>query len=140
MFAGSGPLEHMLEAVPNIRYVGFQTGDALEKLIREAKFTVYPSEWYENCPFSVIESILYGTPVLGADIGGIPELIRPGENGELFQSGNKEELIRYISEMWQTEALEERYSLGYMDETFLPIGKYIEELSRICKILPHAGE
>ena len=124
VFAGSGPLESMLEGVANIRNVGFQTGAALEKLIREAKFTVYPSEWYENCPFSVIESILYGTPVLGADIGGIPELIRPGENGELFESGNQEELIRRIHELWQTEGLEQQYSLGYMDETFLPIGEY----------------
>ena len=128
VFAGSGPLAPLLADVPNIRYVGFQTGEALESLIREAKFTVYPSEWYENCPFSVIESILYGTPVLGADIGGIPELIHPGENGELFESGNKEELIRYISEMWQTEALEKQYSLGYMDETFLPIAEYVENL------------
>lgn len=88
IFAGSGPLEHLLEGVPNIQNVGFRTGEALEMLIREARLTVYPSEWYENCPFSVMESQMYGTPVLGADIGGIPELIRVGETGELFESGN----------------------------------------------------
>ena len=56
IFAGSGPLEDMLKDVPNIKNVGFQRGEALEMLIREARFTVYPSEWYENCPFSVMES------------------------------------------------------------------------------------
>lgn len=100
IFAGSGPLEQMLVDVPNIKNVGFQRGEALETLIREARFTVYPSEWYENCPFSVMESQMYGTPVLGADIGGIPELIQVGQTGELFESGNAKELKEQIKQMW----------------------------------------
>ena len=100
VFAGSGPLESLLEGIPNIRNVGFQTGEALEMLIRQARFSVYPSEWYENCPFSVMESILYGTPVLGANIGGIPELIEPGVTGELFESGNMAELTEKILTLW----------------------------------------
>ena len=100
IFAGSGPLEHLLEGVPNIKNVGFKRGEALETLIREARFTVYPSEWYENCPFSVMESQMYGTPVLGANIGGIPELIRVGETGELFESGSKSQLVSQIQRLW----------------------------------------
>ena len=64
IFAGTGPLEDSIKGVSNIQDVGFQKGEALEKLIREARFSVYPSEWYENCPFSVMESQMYGTPVL----------------------------------------------------------------------------
>lgn len=101
VFAGTGPLEHLLADVPNIRNVGFQRGENLENLIREARFTVYPSEWYENCPFSVMESQIYGTPVLGADIGGIPELIQAGKTGEVFESGNPEQLREKIQQMWQ---------------------------------------
>lgn len=101
VFAGSGPLEHLLNHVPNIKNVGFQTGEALEKLIREARFTVYPSEWYENCPFSVMESQLYGTPVLGADIGGIPELITHGYTGALFPHADAEALKRQILDLWE---------------------------------------
>ena len=101
VFAGSGPLEDLLSDVPNIRNAGFQTGEALQKLIGEARFTVYPSEWYENCPFSVMESQMYGTPVLGANIGGIPELIQPGKTGELFESGNAGELKAKISMLWE---------------------------------------
>ena len=55
IFAGTGPLEDEIEGIPNIKNVGFQTGKDLEKLIREARFSIYPSEWYENCPFSVME-------------------------------------------------------------------------------------
>lgn len=106
VFAGSGPLENLLDDVPNIRNLGFQQGEALERLIREARFTVYPSEWYENCPFSVMESQMYGTPVLGADIGGIPELIKVGETGELFESGNAENMKKKIEVIWNRDSLE----------------------------------
>lgn len=101
VFAGSGPREDLLKDLPNIRNVGFQTGDKLRKLISEARFTVYPSEWYENCPFSVIESQVYGTPVLGANIGGIPELIEVGKTGELFESGNPIDLRLKMLSMWE---------------------------------------
>lgn len=99
IFAGTGPLADEINRVPNIKNVGFKIGLELEALIREAKFSIYPSEWYENCPFSVMESQMYGTPVLGANIGGIPELIQVGKTGELFESGNKDELKIKISEM-----------------------------------------
>lgn len=103
IFAGSGPLEDKINAIDNIRNVGFQTGKDLEMLIRKARFSVYPSEWYENCPLSVMESIMYGTPVLGANIGGIPELIEPGVTGELFESGNVEELKYKLQFFWDDQ-------------------------------------
>ena len=52
----------------------------------------------KNCPFSVMESEIYGTPVLGAEIGGIPELIEDGITGELFESGNEQDLIKHIKQ------------------------------------------
>jgi glycosyltransferase involved in cell wall biosynthesis len=100
IFAGTGTLDELLKDIPNIENVGFKTGEALEMLIREAKLTVYPAEWYENCPFSVIESQMYLTPVIGADIGGIPELIKAGETGELFESGNAEMLKQKILDLY----------------------------------------
>lgn len=116
IFAGTGPLESEINGVANIKNVGFQKGEALEKLIREAKFSVYPSEWYENCPFSVMESQMYGTPVLGADIGGIPELIEVGKTGELFESGNKEELKSKIKEMSSKQYKVDSVSFDTVDE------------------------
>ena len=109
VFAGTGPLESELSGIPNVRNVGFQRGKALEKLIREARFSIYPSEWYENCPFSVMESQMYGTPVLGADIGGIPELIEAGKTGTLFESGNANELKEKIQTLWSDHALTDQY-------------------------------
>ena len=105
VFAGSGPMEGELAGEPNVKYVGFQQGDALKKLIAEARFTVYPSVWYENCPLSVMESIASGTPVIGARIGGIPELIEDGKTGLLFESGNVQELTKQIRRLWDDAAL-----------------------------------
>ena len=76
----------------------------------EARFSVYPSEWYENCPFSVMESLIYGTPVLGADIGGIPELIDAGVNGELFESGNADALTEKIRALWDDRTRLDAYT------------------------------
>lgn len=103
VFAGTGPLEDKLAGIDNIKNVGFKTGTELEDLIRKARFSIYPSEWYENCPFSVMESQMYGTPVIGADIGGIPELIKDGVTGELFSSGNIDELREKIYKLWCDE-------------------------------------
>lgn len=128
VFAGSGPLEELLEGIPNIQNVGFQTGEALETLIREARFSVIPSECYENCPFSVMESQMYGTPVLGANIGGIPELIRVGVTGELFESENKEELRHRIIHLYEDSESLERYSANCIDVQFDTIDEYINKL------------
>lgn len=126
IFAGIGPLESEINGVANIKNVGFRKGDALEQLIRESKFSVYPSEWYENCPFSVMESQMYGTPVLGADIGGIPELIEVGKTGELFESGNKEELKSKIKEMSN-----KRYKVNSV--SFDTIDEYCQKLMKIYR-------
>lgn len=131
VFAGTGPLEEELDNISNIRNVGFQTGESLEKLIREARFCVYPSEWYENCPFSVMESQMYGTPVLGARIGGIPELIREGETGELFESGNAADLKNKIQKFWQEQKLVQSYSDNCADIQFDTIAEYYEKLMKI---------
>ena len=128
VFAGSGPLEDQIDGVENISNVGFQTGEALEQLIREARFSVIPSEGYENCPFSVLESIPLGTPVLGANIGGIPELIREGETGELFESGNLEQLTECIARLWNDPAGLEEYSNHCKAAAFDTVQQYTQKL------------
>lgn len=128
VFAGNGPLENTVNNVSNIKNVGFQIGDKLEKLIREARVSVYPSEWYENCPFSVMESQMYGTPVLGANIGGIPELIDVGKTGELFESGNEVDLKEKLLEILEKS---DEYSENCKNIKFNAISEYYERLMEI---------
>lgn len=133
IFAGTGPLEESIKGVSNIKNVGFQKGEALEKLIHEARFSIYPSEWYENCPFSVMESQMYGTPVLGADIGGIPELIQVGKTGELFGSGNVEELKNKIQKLWDDKELCAEYSANCKSISFDTIDEYYKKIMKVYK-------
>lgn len=72
----------------HIHLLGFKQGDELKELIQNSLCTVLPSEWYENCPMSILESYAYGKPVVGADIGGIPELIEHEKDGFLVPSGD----------------------------------------------------
>lgn len=128
IFAGTGPLEDQLAGVSNIKNVGFQRGEALEMLIRQARFTIYPSEWYENCPFSVMESQMYGTPVLGANIGGIPELIEAGKTGELFESGNAADLKQKIEALWQDREKLEAMSKHCTPDRFMSLEQYTRKM------------
>ena len=91
VFAGKGPLKEELKNIPNINDIGFQSGEILKQTIQKAQFTILPSECYETFGLSIIESISLGTPVIGANIGGIPEVIQDGYIGELFKSGEKED-------------------------------------------------
>jgi glycosyltransferase involved in cell wall biosynthesis len=100
--AGTGPEESSLKelnaSLGNVgEFVGFQAGADLHKLIREARAVVLPSEWYENAPMSVLESFAFGKPVIGARIGGIPEMIEPDRNGWVFESGSADELAALLS-------------------------------------------
>jgi len=128
VFAGGGPIEDIVDAAQNsaanIKNVGYQRGEALKKLISEARFTVINSEWYENCPFSVMEAQMYGTPVMGADIGGIPELIQNGKTGLLFQSGNVDEMAEKISALWRNPGLLEEMTNNCLKAEFDTLDVY----------------
>ena len=93
---GTGPLEAELKSKfaqsGHIHFMGHCGWDECKSVFLKSKFSVVPSEWYENNPFSVIEPLCLGTPVLGANVGGIPELIEPGKSGELFEMGVAEDL------------------------------------------------
>ncbi|MFA5816990.1 MAG: glycosyltransferase [Bacteroidales bacterium] len=84
------------EGEKGMAFVGFKSGEELNKLIRESSFVVVPSEWYENNPMTVVEAFSLGKPVIGARIGGIPELVTP-ENGYLFESGSPESLAEALT-------------------------------------------
>jgi len=94
-------LRRMVEEqnVTNVRFLGSLYGDELKKVLSGARYVVVPSECYENCPFSVLESFAMGKPVLGSAIGGIPELIDPGADGWLFRPGDSGDLREKIRQL-----------------------------------------
>ncbi len=131
VFAGYGAAESEIMKVPNAEFVGFKTGDELKKLISEAMCSVYPSEWYENCPFSVIESQMYGTPVIGSRMGGIPELIEDGKTGLLFEAGNADELESKLRFLLETPDLLEGFTKNCKNVSFETPETYYRKLLKI---------
>lgn len=101
--AGDGPLSDELRAqygkCANIRFLGRLDAAGVNRLLRGARFSVVPSECYENNPLSVIESLSLGTPVLGAEIGGIPELIVQPRDGLTFKAFDADDLREKIKLM-----------------------------------------
>lgn len=128
VFAGSGPLEAEVDKTPNVRNIGFQTGDALKEVIAKARFSVFTPEWYENCPFSVIESQTYGTPLVAARIGGTPELVRDGETTDLYESGNAEDLKQKIEALWNDRERLNRYTRNCYEIKFDTLEEYCHKL------------
>lgn len=80
----------------NMELLGFIGTEKRFQILKRAMFMVFPSNWYENFPYVLLESLSLGIPVVASRIGGIPEIIREGENGVLFQPGNVEELKEKI--------------------------------------------
>jgi len=106
---GEGPDEEALrklaaETGVQVVFHGRQSGEALFSVVRGARACVLASEWYENAPKSVLEAFGLGKAVIGADIGGISEMIDPGRTGWLFESGNVGALAAVLAEVMATPA------------------------------------
>jgi len=105
VIAGGGPEAGALRVLADslgaeVQFTGHLSGEALHQVIRDARAVVVPSEWYENAPLSVLEAYALGKPVIGAAVGGIPELIEQGVTGSVFPMADapalSEQLRRYI--------------------------------------------
>lgn len=131
VFAGSGPLEDRIEGLENVRNVGFRTGDELDRLIREATVTLCPSDYHDNCPFSILESQERGTPVVGARLGGIPELIDDGVNGRLFERGDSEALADILRDLWAHPEKVEAYRAACRRLNRDGLPQYYEKLMKL---------
>ena len=105
---GTGPKEEELKQKNycNVEFLGYKTGEELFNLVQNAKFVCVPSEWYENNPMTIVESYSMGVPVIGARIGGIPEIIEEGKTGFLFDSGDVDSLDRVISDVANIDTID----------------------------------
>lgn len=99
LIAGDGPERERIEAYISehkldgrITLLGYQDQDSIHKYITNSRFVVIPSICNENCPYSVLEAMEIGKPIVASRIGGIPELIADGENGYLYKADDINEL------------------------------------------------
>lgn len=118
---GSGPYADRTEDAAaerdNLQYHGFVSTEKLDELRRTAAAAVVPSIWMENSPMTIYESYAVGLPVIGSDIGGIPELIDPGETGFLFEPKDADGLAAAICRLFETDrAALQRNALAWAED------------------------
>lgn len=104
---GTGPIEDELrqrvknENLTNVKMLGYKSGDELREIVRRAKFTVITSEWHDNSPLVIYESLSLGNPIVGARMGGIPELIEEGVDGFVYDRGDLESFVKHVNYLIQ---------------------------------------
>lgn len=115
---GDGPernkLTHLtkdLSLSNNIEFVGAVQSNQVKEYINSAIFSVIPSIWFENNPLSVIEVMSSGRPIIGSNMGGIPELVIHNETGLLVEAANINQLSGAIISLLSNNALVR--DLGY---------------------------
>lgn len=140
--AGEGPastglkeLTKKLGLEKKVDFVGHKPEDELKKIIAESQFVVVPSLWYENAPYTILESYALGKAVLGSEIGGISELIKENETGLTFKIENRNDLTDKINYLLNNE--NKNKVMGEMGRLFLNKSfgekKYLRKLLEIYK-------
>jgi glycosyltransferase involved in cell wall biosynthesis len=79
----------------NVKFMGHQSQDSLKTMLASCLFVVVPSDCYENCPYSVLEAMAYGKPVISTKMGGLPELVEHNITGLLFEAGDAQTLAEH---------------------------------------------
>lgn len=135
---GTGPIEEELKNVAssykNIEFKGFQQGEALNQYIENARCVVLPSQWYENGPYSAMEAMAKGKPLIVSDLGGLPELVEDKKNGYIFHSDEelKEDILKMISLSEEEYSSMCEASLEKVKESFNP-KTYVEKLIELAE-------
>ena len=128
---GTGPLDKELKAkyaCDHIEFLGFKHWEEMKAILENSVCMVLPSICYENNPLSIIESLCTGTPVIGSNIGGIPELINPGINGLVFEAGNVNDLIKKIDQLFKKSSEFNHYQIADEARTKFSSVRYYNRL------------
>lgn len=110
--AGEGPEKTYIENFikenrleERIKLLGFLNKEQVKEYLRKSSFVVIPSIWYENCPYSILETLAIGKPIIGSNIAGIPELVKDNINGLLYKYDNENELEEKITFLFKNKNL-----------------------------------
>ncbi len=117
--AGEGPEKNkIIEIIKDknledrVKLLGFLNKEKVKETIRKARFIVVPSIWYENCPYSVLETLAIGKPVVGSNIAGIPELIQDEKTGFLFKHDDINDLANKMQKLFDDESLAKNFGIN----------------------------
>jgi len=101
---GSGSQEAVLKKLAqnntNIKFLGWQDKQDLAQQVADAEFVIMPSRAYETFGLAVLEAFSFAKPVIAANLGALPELVKDRETGLLFDAGGIDDLSDKIKYLW----------------------------------------
>ncbi len=124
---------------PGITFEGFLPVDKVAEAYQRIDALVVPSRWFENSPLTMQEAFLCGSAVIASDLGGMKELVTPGVNGLLFETGNVQDLRRAMREYldnpdrFEPEKIRRSVPLKNLPEYAAEIESHYERLVAECK-------
>jgi len=80
----------------HVTFMGFKNKTEMRELLYHAKALIFPTQWYEGYPMTIVESFAVGTPVIGSNIGNVGQMIQDHVNGLLFQYNSPDDLVNKI--------------------------------------------
>lgn len=135
--AGQGPLEILLKSnLPNnVEYLGVLPRNEILELMQNASVLIVPSEWYEPFGMVIAEAFATGLAVIGSRLGGIPELVKEGLSGWLFDPQNPEDLANTVKQAWSdTNELRRRGNIARKQyEDYYSLEKNYQMITSIYK-------
>ncbi|MFA7314442.1 MAG: glycosyltransferase [Candidatus Magasanikbacteria bacterium] len=111
---GDGPLKKYLQTViekeniKNVEILGYQSSDILHNTLEKARILIMPSQWYENCPLSVLEAHAAGKVILASNLGGLVEMV---PKDMLVDHKNIEQWVSMVQN-WYKKSDEELKKIG----------------------------
>lgn len=141
---GTGDLEDTLkqrieaEGIKNVHMLGEVWGKELDGIIKKSSFVISASEWYEPSSYVALQTFANGKPVIASKQGGVPEIVKDGYSGLIFETGNADSLAETIKRLYNDKAyIEElgRNARFEVETEYSPEGYYARTISLFEKLL-----
>ena len=149
LIAGDGPEKEKInrkitdeKLENNIVLVGYLNQDMLRNYIRKCRFSVVPSVWYENCPYSIIETQVIGKPIIGSNIAGIPEMVVDKHSGFIYKFDDIDDLANKMKILFSNKKLAQEYGENARRDALIEYDseKYYDEIIRLYETKEKDGK
>ena len=94
----------------SVEFLGQRSRDEVFTLMHQARFVVFPSEWYETFGMVIVEAFACGVPVIASRLGAIEEVVEAGQTGLLFNPGDAADLAAKVR--WAIDHPEALVTMG----------------------------
>lgn len=121
IIAGSGGEEEKVKSIisdhKEIEWAGYVTNDSKHNLLATSHIMFFPSYYSEGLPLTLLESMMYGLPIISRPVGGIPDIINNNVNGYLTESLQPEEYCKMIHSLVNDPNQYEQMSLNNLEKS-----------------------